>query len=32
MEKEKKKQKNVNDHEKKAESAKALHVSKYKHS
>ena len=32
MEKEKKKQKNVNDHDKKAESAKALHVSKYKHS
>ena len=32
MEKEKKKQNNVNDHVKKAKSAKALHVSKYNHS
>ena len=32
MEKEKRKQKNVNNHDKKVKSTKALHVSKYKHS
>ena len=32
MEKEKRKQKNVNNHDKKVKSTKALHVSKYKRS